>query len=87
VVKKFDFASREAKEIEWLPNGTALSYIAEKDGVSQVWVQPMSGGVLRPVTNFHNCSIFNYAWSPDAKRLAMSRGNWNSDVVLFHQGQ
>jgi Tol biopolymer transport system component len=87
VVKKFDFASREAKEIEWLPSGTALSYIAEKDGVSQVWVQPMSGGVLRPVTNFHNCSIFKYAWSPDAKRLAMSRGNWNSDVVLFHQGQ
>ena len=87
VVKTFEFAARDTKEIEWLPNGAALSYIAEKNGVSQVWVQPVSGGAPRLATNFQNCSIFRYAWSPDAKRLAMSRGNWNSDVVLFRDGQ
>ena len=87
VVKIFDFAARAAREIEWLPDGAGLSYIAEENGVAQVWVQPLAGGAARPVTNFHNCSIFRYAWSADGKQLAMSRGNWNSDVVLFRDGQ
>ena len=42
----------------------------------------MTAATAAPVTRFTSEQIFNYAVSPDQKRLAVVRGRLSSDVVL-----
>ncbi len=65
--------------------GTAIAYVSYRDGVMNVFAQPLSGGAERPVTRFRRDAfpeIFGGAMSPDG-RLAVSRGNTTRDVVLI----
>ncbi|MGH9510405.1 MAG: TolB family protein, partial [Terriglobales bacterium] len=64
-------------------DGRGLDYAEVRNGVSNVWRQPLSGGKPRQVTQFGEDRIFNGAWSPDGKQLAVARGRWRSDVVLI----
>ena len=72
-----------SQEIRWTIDGRALNYIDTKDGVSNIWAQPIDGGPKRQLTNFKSDMIFNYAWSRDGKKLALARGSKTSDVVLI----
>jgi Tol biopolymer transport system component len=47
-----------------------------------LWSQPVSGGTPRQLTHFHD-RILAYDWSPDGKRLAITRAKFSSDVVLI----
>jgi Tol biopolymer transport system component/DNA-binding winged helix-turn-helix (wHTH) protein len=67
----------------WSPDGTSISYIDEKDGVSNIWAQPLDGGPPRRLTDFTSNLIFDFDWSPDGERLVCSRGMEKSDVVLI----
>jgi serine/threonine protein kinase len=69
--------------IRWTADGKSLTYIETKDGVSNLWAQPVNGGPARQLTNFKSDLIFNYAWSRDGKKLALARGSKISDVVLI----
>src|SRR2546423_9568618 len=71
------------QEIWWTVDGRALTYIDTKDGVSNIWAQPVDGGPPTQLTNFKSDLIFNYAWSRDGKKLAVARGSKTSDVVLI----
>lgn len=69
--------------IQWAPNSRSLSYVVTREGVSNIWTQPLDGGAPKQVTHFDSGEIFRYAWSTDGKRLAVVRGVLNSDVVLI----
>ena len=69
--------------IGWTVDGRALTYIVTKDGVSNIWSQPLDGGQPRQLTDFKSDLIIYYAWSPDGKKLALARGSKTSDVVLI----
>ncbi len=71
------------QEIRWTVDGRALTYIDTKDGVSNIWAQPIDGSPKRQLTNFKSDLIFYYAWSRDGKKLAVARGSKTSDVVLI----
>ena len=71
------------QEIWWTVDGRALTYIDTKDGVSNIWAQPIDGSAKRQLTNFTSDLIFFYAWSRDGKKLAVARGSKTSDVVLI----
>ena len=43
----------------------------------------LGGGPPRRMTSFDNGGIFSFAWSRDAKRLAVVRGSRTQDVVLI----
>ncbi|MDQ3258634.1 MAG: hypothetical protein M3R15_32920 [Acidobacteriota bacterium] len=45
--------------------------------------QPIDGSPLVQVTNFRDGRIFNFAYSPDGKQLALSRSTFDRDVVLI----
>ena len=45
--------------------------------------QPISDGPLRQIANFSGDIIFQFAWSPDGKKLALVRGTVNRDLVLM----
>jgi serine/threonine protein kinase/Tol biopolymer transport system component len=67
----------------WAADGKAISYIVTKGGISNIWVQPVTGEPAKQLTNFNQEQIFAFAWSPDGKSLALVRGVNAKSVVLM----
>jgi Tol biopolymer transport system component len=68
--------------LHWTPDGRALTYPLLDGDAMNLWRQPLSAGPPQQLTHFKEL-IFAYDWSPDGKRLAISRGSRPSDVVLI----
>ena len=66
----------------WTPDGQAISYINTREGVSNIWSQPISGGPPKQVTQFTSEQIQGFDWSRDG-RLVCSRLHSAQDVVLI----
>ena len=64
----------------WSPDGKAILYARNDNGVGNVWSMPLEGGRPRKVTVFDTGLISALNVSSDG-RLAMSRGQWLVDVV------
>jgi Tol biopolymer transport system component/DNA-binding winged helix-turn-helix (wHTH) protein len=73
------------KGLQWTPDGQAISYVAYDQGASNIWRQPVDGGPPFQLTSFDSGRIFNFAYSPDGKNLAVSRGTYERDLVLIDQ--
>ena len=89
-IKTFDYSASSVPGypiIRWSQNGRALTYIREQGEVSNIWAQPVEGGLPKLVTDFDSGHIFNFAWSRDGRRLALARGSQTSDVVLIRSLQ
>ncbi|MBC7910731.1 MAG: PD40 domain-containing protein, partial [Pyrinomonadaceae bacterium] len=71
--------------IRWTPDGRALSFIDNRDGVSNVWLQPLDGSPPKQLTNFTSETIFRFAWSPDGKMIVAERGTETGDIVLINK--
>jgi Tol biopolymer transport system component len=69
--------------VRWTADGRALTFVATKGGVSNLWRQPLDGATASQLTNFTSEQIFWFEWSRDGRQLALSRGVVNSDVVLI----
>jgi Tol biopolymer transport system component/DNA-binding winged helix-turn-helix (wHTH) protein len=82
--KVFDFPQPPGQTVRWTSDGRALTYLDTRNGVYNIWAQPLDGSPPKKLTNFTTDQIFAYAWSRDGKRLACVRGNQNSDVVLIN---
>jgi eukaryotic-like serine/threonine-protein kinase len=73
----------DAFDMQWKPDGKALQYGLTRGGAGNIWEQPLAGGDPKQVTKFRSGTIFGFEWSPDGKRLAIARGERNSNVVLI----
>ncbi len=82
-LQTFDLSGAQDRPLRWTPDGRALAYIITRNGVSNIWSQPLAGGGPKPLTDFKTQEIFNFVWSRDGQQLALSRGVTNSDVVLL----
>ncbi len=71
------------RALRWTPDGHSVAYPVTVGNVSNIWSQPLDGGPPRQLTDFKDQLIFDFAWSRDGKRLALSRGIVNSDIVLI----
>jgi Tol biopolymer transport system component len=69
--------------LAWHPDGRSLVYSETRGDVSNLWRQPLDGGQPTPITELEADRIFYFAFSRDGRRVALSRGNVTSDVVLF----
>ena len=69
--------------LAWSPSGKALQVGFLRNGASNIWEQPLSGGPPRQITNFTSDRIRAFAWSRDGKQLFMTRGTATSDVILI----
>ncbi len=72
--------------LHWTPDGHAISYINNVNGVGNIWEQPVAGGPPKAVTHFTSDKIFWFDWSRDG-RLALSRGTEPTDAVLIKNFQ
>ncbi|MGE5109291.1 MAG: protein kinase domain-containing protein [Acidobacteriaceae bacterium] len=69
--------------LSWSPDSKAFQYILVRQGVGNLWDQPLTGGAPRQLTHFKSAEILDFAWSPDGKQVVFARGNLNSNVVLI----
>jgi Tol biopolymer transport system component len=69
--------------VRWTHDGRALTYIVNRGGVSNIWIQPVDGSPARQLTDFKSDRIFSFDWSRDGKWLALSRGPEQRDVVMM----
>jgi Tol biopolymer transport system component/predicted Ser/Thr protein kinase len=69
--------------LRWAPSGKALQYLLTRNGSTNLWEQPLTGGEPRQVTNFPSGRIFDFSWSRDGKQLLLTKGNQSSDVILI----
>jgi Tol biopolymer transport system component/DNA-binding winged helix-turn-helix (wHTH) protein len=70
--------------ISWTPDGQAVAFIVgERDGVGNVWVQPVAGGPPRQLTHFTSDGIQTFDWSRDGRHVAFSRSTETVDAVLI----
>jgi len=72
------------KPIRWMPKGDGIAFVDSRNGVQNLWVQPVDGSPARAITNFVGGEVFSFDWARDG-RLAYSRGMSTSDVVLIRQ--
>ena len=72
--------------LRWSPDGRDLVYLGRATGVglASVWRQPLDGRAPTPVLDLKPDSIFSFAYSPDGKQLALSRGSLTRDAVLIN---
>jgi eukaryotic-like serine/threonine-protein kinase len=82
-VDGFAYLPGSEKLIRWTPDGRAIAYIVTENEVSNIWAQPLDGGPSKQLTDFKSERIFNFAWSRDGQKIALSRGIVNRDVVLI----
>ena len=84
VTKSFEVpTTANSGSMQWTPDSRAISYVDTREGVSNIWAQPLGGGAPRKLTDFKSDLIFSFCWSRDGKNLAVARGQTTSDVVLI----
>jgi len=69
--------------IHWLPDSRAIAYMDMKNGVSNIWAQPIDGGPPKQLTDFTSDEIFWFDLSRDGKPTLFSRGRISKDVVMI----
>jgi Tol biopolymer transport system component len=70
-------------KLRWSPDQKGVQYLLTRNGASNVWEQPLTGGAPHPVTNFTSGRIFDFSWTRDGKELLLAKGEDTSDVVLI----
>jgi len=68
---------------QWTSDQRALILNKTRNGVTNIWSQPVDGGPPKQLTDFKSDLIFRFDWSRTGKPLLIARGNISSDVVMI----
>jgi serine/threonine protein kinase/Tol biopolymer transport system component len=68
---------------QWAPDSRAVVFSRTESEISNLWAHPLDGSAPRQLTRFDSDRIWAFAFSPDGKQLAVSRGHATADVVLI----
>ena len=75
--------SIDGGSLAWGRTPDVIAYLArDEKGVDNLWEQPIAGGAPRQLTKFTSGRMSGFAYSPDRKRLFLSRGTRTGDVTL-----
>ncbi|MFN2598310.1 MAG: TolB family protein, partial [Pyrinomonadaceae bacterium] len=69
--------------LRWTPDGRSILYVADRNGASNVWSQPVDGGAPKQLTDFKTDLIWTFDLSPDGKQFVRARGRNVDGVVLI----
>lgn len=68
------------------PDGKAFVYPIIKNGVGNLWLQPLDDSPGRQITNFKTNQITSFRWSPDGENIGvLTRRRIDADVVLLRE--
>ena len=83
-IKQFDIPVLDmSPSVSWTPDGEGVIYRDTRDGVGNLWLQPLVGGKPKQLTNFTSDHIYAFDWSRDGKQFVTARGSASSDIVLI----
>ncbi|MBI1760676.1 MAG: protein kinase [Acidobacteria bacterium] len=82
-VQVFELPGGQPRRLRWTPDGSALVYTVAEHGADNLWQQPLAGGSATPLTKLSKQHLYDFAWSPAGKHLALLRGEPQSDAVLL----
>jgi Tol biopolymer transport system component len=71
----------------WSPDESGLDYVVTRNGISNIWRQPLAGGSPVQITQFNAWKIFSFAWSRDGRWLSLAAGVNRTDAVLISRTQ
>jgi DNA-binding winged helix-turn-helix (wHTH) protein/Tol biopolymer transport system component len=69
--------------IRWAADSKALAHLDRRDGVFNIWKQPLDESTPTQITNFTEDAIFAYDWLGSDGGLVVSRGAKTRDIVLI----
>ena len=85
ILKRFPFmdsmGTSDSWRLQWSHDGSVLYYAGGRGG-AKVWKQALVGGAPIQVTQFDE-PVNYFDWSPDGKKLLVSRSSTLSDAVLI----
>jgi Tol biopolymer transport system component len=70
--------------VQWSADSRALTWVKTSGGVSNLWSQPLAGGIPKQITHFGADWIADFAWSRDGRQLAFRRRVTSSNIVLIN---
>jgi eukaryotic-like serine/threonine-protein kinase len=71
------------RPMAWSRDSRALLFLRDREGVSNIWRQPIDGGSPEQVTRFEAGRIFWFTVSGVGNQLAVAKGSVASDVILI----
>jgi Tol biopolymer transport system component len=74
-------ASVISRFVRWTPDGKALAYVDTRNGVSNIWLQPLNTKSPHQLTNFNTEEVYYFDWSSEGQNFAVARGTVSSDVI------
>ncbi len=85
VVQSFDSdITAGYNHIRFTRDGKSILFVKHANAGDSLWLQPLDQTPARLLTTFKGDTIWDMAYSPDGKKLAVVRGHTDSDVVLLH---
>src|SRR4029450_14032623 len=68
-VKSFDFPPNSENDVvRWTTDGRVLTYVDTSDGVDNIWIRPLEGGMPRQITYFKYDSRGVFDFATDSKQ-------------------
>ena len=68
---------------KFTPDGKAIAFLLTRNRATNIWKAPLSGSAPSVLTKFPTGDMFGFSWSRDGKKLAFSRGQQKTDVILM----
>lgn len=68
--------------VGWTPDGEGLTHTGEP-GSSNIWATRIRDGVVRQITRFDDQAITSISWSPNGRRLTVTRQHILTDLAWF----
>lgn len=65
-------SSANDKSVQWSPDGKQIAYLSDKNGEFNIWLRDAQSGQEKMLTKDLQTYIFDFAWSPDAKKILWS---------------
>jgi Tol biopolymer transport system component/phage shock protein PspC (stress-responsive transcriptional regulator) len=72
--------------VGWTADGRGFAAVDDRSGFPNLWSFPFDHSPAKQLTHLGQSQIHNFAWSPDGKRIALSRGSFEQNVVLITTG-
>ena len=69
--------------IGWTPDGLGLTHTGEP-GSANIWVTRIRDGAVRQVTRFADQVVTSISWSPNGRRVTVTRQHTLTDLAWFN---